>query len=656
MQLYFPVDNICADMNTKVNNAYFLIPVFYLLVIVFLLYMQFSGTSSFHAEVSDITINGEKQAGAPGKNDTITDLSILYNDLIFSFGEETPALVFSQDGLTHSTVPEDYRVTASGIDIKLSKGLSVSFYRRQCNDESLNISVAMDDPASIKYVSLPISSEESRFEATEGMSVLSIKSEKQKNFFLSIPNKGYYDEQSGSVIIYPDSDGSLELVLERTAGSGLDAFTYWANGDADLISYEELSVTIDRYISNASDSLLGSRYNSTRGSWTMGDGSSNFDENALIMASVENIGKSSYRAALSQLNRAAASHSRDLSILSSALFGNIVNEGWNYDQQLQTKTKTLTSLSQQGDYSVFSDPDLVAAVLTENSDELIRLLSALTDQAPESEINLSDALNILSFYSSIVEIYPDIASRYSSALKLIESHILPNVRILGNRVYLSESGESADILQTLTVGSLLRNRINTEGDQDLSDLGRELVSSALLLSDNTGFIPAKLTFSEDGESTTEGIITPESIYPLLTDNPYYPAADYFFEETGEKVSVLNQAGKFNMEKTDYGYRMTFDFPPGQAHAFAVRNFKPFNHMNLLGYRWNSDHRFLTYSSGWWYDRQNSTLFIKVTHRMRTEEVQIYTEAPPAPKPAPETTTDTENATEEPGSTAAASGE
>ena len=45
------------------------------------------------------------------------------NGLDFSFGEENPLLVLTQDGLTHKTRPEDYRITASGVDIRLSKDI-----------------------------------------------------------------------------------------------------------------------------------------------------------------------------------------------------------------------------------------------------------------------------------------------------------------------------------------------------------------------------------------------------------------------------------------------------------------------------------------------------------------------------------------------------
>lgn len=629
-------------MNTKVNKAYFLIPVLYIAVIIFLLYMQFSGSSSFSAEISGISISGEKQSGAPGRNDAITELSVRTSGLHFSFGEENPALVFTQDGLTHSTVPQDYRVTASGIDIRLSKGLIVSFYRTQ-NESSLHISVTAEDPESIKYINLPVIGEEASISAIDGVPVLSIKSETLGNFFLALPDSGSLSEEGESIVIYPESEGASELVLERTAGSGIDAFTYWINGGAELITAEALQVRINNFISMASDSLMNERYNSTRGTWTLGSGISGFEEEALVMAAAENIGKSTYRNIKSKLDQAAASHSRELSIFSSSLFGNIVNEGWAYEQGLEEKTLELTKKSSSNDYSIFSDEDLIAAVLTEKSEELIRQISAMILIAQEENPTLDDTIAMLSFYIEIAKIYPEIADQFTDVRTLIEPVLLPSVRVLDDRLYISESSNEASIMQTIAAGVLLSDDLLSGLNENYSSIGRELLHSALLLTDDSGIMPETITAVEGSDAVQEGVLTPEKVYPLLTDNPYYPASDYFYEETGEKMSVLNQAETFNIEKTDFGYRMNFDFPAGLTHTFAVRNIKPFYQMQLLGYRWNPDHRFLTYSSGWWYDKQHNTLFVKIKHRMKTEEILIYTEQPPAPPAEPVSAADEEPA-------------
>ena len=84
-------------MNTKVNKAYFLIPVVYAAAIIFLLYMQFSGSRSFQADVMDISMSGKTHSGAPGKDEVISDLTIKINDIEFFIRSRQPSSgVFSR--------------------------------------------------------------------------------------------------------------------------------------------------------------------------------------------------------------------------------------------------------------------------------------------------------------------------------------------------------------------------------------------------------------------------------------------------------------------------------------------------------------------------------------------------------------------------------
>ena len=65
-------------MNTKVNKAYFLIPLVYAAVIIFLLYICSSPDHDLSVpEVSGITVSGKTHSGAPGRADTIPELIVI---------------------------------------------------------------------------------------------------------------------------------------------------------------------------------------------------------------------------------------------------------------------------------------------------------------------------------------------------------------------------------------------------------------------------------------------------------------------------------------------------------------------------------------------------------------------------------------------------
>ena len=540
--------------------------------------------------------------------------------------------MYSHDGLVHKTTPIEYRVTATGIDLKLTKDIDISFYYSQGKDNNINISLTSGDPASIKNIELPITSETAQFSAKEEIPVVSITSEYTGNFFLSLPETSALAQDNDAIIIYPKADSASLIVFERAATAGIDAFTYWLKGNTDIISGEKLSSDIDSYLKKSSSALMGSRFNPTRGSWTTPDGRSEFNEQALVMAASEYLGTPQYSRIKEQLDRTAASNSRKLSLLSSSLFGNIVNTVWAYDQNLLQTPTALNRTAKAFDFSVFESKDLLATILTGNSDRLLESLVSLSSTVADSEITLNQAVAMLSFYNAIIENAPKIGARFSDLTKIIETYILPALEIIDNHIYIIEEKDVADLTLTLKTGFLLMQVSTGEKAGDYIAIGRELINSALLLSDDNGFIPERIKVTENNDVISEGYIAPEEIYPILNENKYYPEEDFFFAETGKKISARNQAEDFQIEITDLGYKLTFKFPAGQTHTFAIRNIEPFAQVNMLGYKWNSDHRFLTYSSGWWYDKQHNTMFVKIKHRQETEEILIFNERQPEEEP------------------------
>lgn len=631
-------------MNIKINKAYFIIPLVYAAVIIFLLYMQFSGSSQFTAQIHDIQMFAKTKAGAPGRDPEITNLLINCSGVDFSFGKENPLVVFSQDGLTHKTTPVDYRVTATGIDIKLTKDINLSFYYAQNKTDLINVSISAGDPESIKFIHLPVLSPDSELVLISGTSVLSVKSETDQDLFINFPGNGDFNSEESVFVIYPEEGKSAHLSIEKAGASGMDAVTFWTSGDSEIIAEDELKKKIDDYITISTKILMNQRFSSSNGTWLSENGRYSFSEEALVMAGSETTGTSEYAVVKELLNRAAEIHSSNLSIKSSPLFGNPVNIIWEYDEQMIRKPEELISAAEKQDFKLFSDPYLTAAVLEQPSSRLTDSVIQFIAEITPGELSLVDALNIVSFVTKTAESYPSLSERFGDIAPIIREDILSEITIISEDLFVSGSDKQADIYMTLKTGTVLRKfstLASSENATDFSALGRELVNSALALSDDKGFLPSRISIADDKKMEKQGTILPETVYPLLTDNTWYPSEDFFVSETGKNISVINQADDFRIEKTRDGYKLVFFFPAGQTHIFAVRNVDPFYQMNLLGYIWNPDHRFLNYSSGWWFDRAHNTLFVKIKHRQQREEILITTDRPaqppaPAPAPAPET--------------------
>ncbi len=630
-------------MNTRINKAYFLIPIFYSLIIVSLLYLQFSGSRSFSAEIEGISIKGRTTAGSPGKERALKNLHVYCGGIDFSFDEENPVIIYTQDGLNHLAHPVDYRVTATGIDVLLAKKTSVSFYVQQNNKQQINIEVTSEDPLSVRYISLPFSSEGYTVSARDGVPVITLENEEDSSrYFITMPENCEFDAENTKLNMYPSDTTFGLLAVEKAPENILDAFAFWFNGNSELTTEEDLQKEIKDYLDKSVSAMRNSRYNSTGGTWESKTGLDVFSETALMASMSESVNTSGYIRTRETLENSAARNSDDLTILSAPLFGNIVNAGWSYDKKISDLVNPLERKSGIADYSIFTQPELINVIMTENSERLLANIRKMSEELAENSIDVATAVSILDFYNRMKAEAPDKAEDLQGFETLLSDIILPSVAMAGKGLFIMTDESSSEVSVSLTAGLNMIHNQSAEEAENVRTLGRELVKSVLDLSDSRGFLPERVIKNEDDEALTDGVINPEDVYSLLSTNTYYPEEDFFLTELGEPVSVYNAADNFEIEKTETGYKISMDYPAGAIHSFVIRNFKPFYSMNLLGYQWNADHRFMTYFSGWWYDRSNQCLYVKIRHRFTTEEILIETNRP-AVQPAPATETSTETA-------------
>ena len=99
-----------------------------------------------------------------------------------------------------------------------------------------------------------------------------------------------------------------------------------------------------------------------------------------------------------------------------------------------------------GDYSVFSDPELITALIAEDSGTLGQQIQEMTDTAADRELTTEQAVSVLKFYADITSRYPETQFQFEKCLDVIESIVLPQLRIFDNRVYISDNDNRADIV------------------------------------------------------------------------------------------------------------------------------------------------------------------------------------------------------------------
>jgi hypothetical protein len=121
---------------------------------------------------------------------------------------------------------------------------------------------------------------------------------------------------------------------------------------------------------------------------------------------------------------------------------------------------------------------------------------------------------------------------------------------------------------------------------------------------------------------SQGTLPPERVYPLLVDTDYYPHAVTLSDRLSPGAWIWTAADLPAVSLSPTEYRIRMRFPAGRIHHITVHGVPPFNRLEMFDLRWPSDPQFERYTSGWVYDRDTETLYMKIRHKEDVEEIVI----------------------------------
>jgi hypothetical protein len=155
-------------------------------------------------------------------------------------------------------------------------------------------------------------------------------------------------------------------------------------------------------------------------------------------------------------------------------------------------------------------------------------------------------------------------------------------------------------------------------------LGNSLLASAVSFADERGALPAEISATAEGLVPSDSRVSPSRIYPFLAENNYYPRVVSLEKELGQNVRLWTSAQAVGAVQRAEGFEVTLDFAVGETHYLVMRGVEPFEGMDMYGQPWNGDWRFQNYDvGGWFYNREEQTLFMKIRHRDKIERLIFY---------------------------------
>ena len=293
--------------------------------------------------------------------------------------------------------------------------------------------------------------------------------------------------------------------------------------------------------------------------------------------------------------------------LSAPYFNNLAKMNESLVRQMQKFSDTITLASENGSLDVFTLKNLSDYMSMHPGSETIAKLLQNTASRDLSDITIMQAAGILTTWIELSQKNKTLADMLEPATKACVSKIESSCNLDDNTLTMVEKGTFLPVVNASYAGDAILRYGRLTNNAECVAGGRLIINSYLKNSD-----------SFDSRSLAE-------LYPIIVhDNIYYPHFVIMsFDKLGavwawtcaEKVSYINDnAGTISI---------LVDFMLSNTHYMIVNGIEAFKSIYIYDMAFRTDPRFETYnSSGYVYQKDNTSLLLKSRHRSTTEVIRL----------------------------------
>ncbi len=597
-------------MNTKIKNIYYLVPLFFLFVTVLLVFLEFNNRDNFfNIQIDSIHLSGTGEQGLDKNN--ISNVKLSVPGLTINLSKE-PITVLDSEGTISSANLTGYKSTESGFTLSFSNSLIMSISTNESESIIFNIEYSGE---SLNTLILPV-----KFMSDlHQVSYLPCFSYtvSSTNYIVAAKSGSVFDLTAGSLIL-PITDNSASVTIDKIGDK--DPLQYYFFGDKGPVPTDIYESTVENFISTAYEGWRTGRFNSGTGEWILADGTNGFDNNLLTSFISESL-KRGRLAQIANIVDAVNNKEDYFTFLSATFSGNIVNTNSLRRTIDDALKKRISTAAKTGDISLFYETNLMQELSWISSSALFRDFSKFV-----SSIDLGTRFEpavltgMIEVYMASVKAESD-QSDLMRLFSIIEEQIFPSLTRINNGLFLAGGKESLfDTLLTIRTGFALYEIGKIESNTLFETIGRSMIVSVLLLSDDSGLIPEFI--DREGKFHGNNYFGADTLYPNLISNEYYPHVVNFKGTAGTDISVWTAANTVSYISNKNTSVFEFTYPRGGVHHVVIKGVEPFTNLQMNGINWNSDKRFQYYSSGWVYDREEKTLYVKITQKRIKEKIVL----------------------------------
>jgi hypothetical protein len=610
-------------MKTTLEKKYFVIPVAYAAIIALFLFLHFSDQNTFSKQIGNMTISGIVPENGNGTTNVITEATVTYNGIRFHFDKDTQITISSNNNSEKKVDLKTYTLFPDGIELRFSNNLVLRFISEGGVSNRISLYLrATSASHSITSVALPFSlTPETEVIPTGELPVLTIRANNTTSF-LSITRNATIDAQSKAVRLTPEEGSFPTIVLENPPENDMNAFAYWFSKGADIESRPDYRETIENFL-DKTYSGWEQRYQAGSGTWQVKNGDPVFNEKLVTAYLAEALRRDQYNAVRQNIQAALANHQEQLTLFSTPFLGNLQERSGNLQEQDLQRVNTIEDMIRNEDPAVFTEPNLIPFIVNHGPFSLVHEVYNLAEKLDIDELDTAELIGIIRIYNQLTISIPEAEKIFSQIASTVQKHLLSSIVRTEQGFFLKSNQDRVDLLLSIKAGKQLQRLGEKKNQETVVTIGKHLTASGIALCDAQGYLPATASIQSGSLTETgEERIPPETFYPAIADNPFYPQELSLYDTLGPGTWIWTIASFTEISSTSNRLSLSFSFPEGSTHHFVFQGLKPFTSVRMHGMNWRSDPTFERYSSGWVYEEETQTLYVKITHRQREERIVI----------------------------------
>ena len=606
-------------MKKRLPTLYYLIPLVYILVIGFFVYMQFRLRESFQDNLGPLVVTGSYSKSLSGRK-MIRDITVSCNDVRLRFGRRKLLLKDPGPARSRRLRVLAYSRSDQGVELACSEGLRLRFtLAGEMGATVILQPVIPSGLGGLRILSLPLELREDSGERVRGIPLLRLAGRSGVRY-AALPAGSHIDLKAARLEVNLQGAEEEPLVaFERVDPARDEPYVYWFSRRgplADETRYREgLAGFLDHAYSYWNRVLVG----------TPGDLAIAEDLGACLLSEAALRGE--YRRLLPAV--AAAVRARAGSGLTyrvAAYVGYL--QGFQAASQRRSAELIdgITEAIRRSDPAVLDTPDLIRLIVNRGPFSLAEEALRLADAVDRSGAPVSRLLSLLDAYTAAAGLIDSGQPIRQKISELVDAWLLPSVLQTREGLFLTQlAGEHeglSDIQASVRAGRLFLQAAEITGRPPLALVGRNLMLSALALADSEGFVPARGTVTSGRFRPQNGQLPPEQLYGYVAQARYLPQEYSLYSHLAPGAWLYTAAVPVQIKVNGGQYRFSFGFPTGGSHYFLLQGIRPMQSVMLHEILWKPDPEYSLYSDGWVYDPGTQTLFGKITQRRPEEDLVI----------------------------------